>query len=81
MAVVCATGDTQAGVAVGDLYPSLGAAYPDLVFSTYEPGDVAGADVVFFALPHGASQLIIPGLLDAGDRRQGRGPGCRLQVA
>ena len=65
MAVVCATGDTQAGVAVVDLYPSLGAAYPDLVFSTYEPDDVAGADVVFFALPHGASQRIIPGLLDA----------------
>ena len=66
MSVVCATGDTQAGVAVGDLYPSLGAAYPDLVFSSYQPDDVAGADVVFCALPHGQSQRILPGLLDAG---------------
>lgn len=66
MSVVVATGDTQAGVAVGDLYPHLRAAYPDLVFSTYGPDDVAGADVAFFALPHGASQQIIPGLLDAG---------------
>ena len=30
--VVLATGDTQAGVAVAELYPSLAAAYPDLVF-------------------------------------------------
>ncbi|MYI55789.1 MAG: N-acetyl-gamma-glutamyl-phosphate reductase, partial [Acidimicrobiia bacterium] len=66
MAVVSATGDTQAGVAVGDLYPSLGAAYPDLVFSGYQPEQLAGADVVFFALPHGASQRIVPDLLEAG---------------
>ena len=66
MAVVVATGDTQASVAVAGLYPHLGSAYPDLVFSTYEPADLAGADIVFFALPHGASQQIIPALLDAG---------------
>ena len=36
------------------------------MFSRYEPEDVAGADVVFFALPHGASQRIVPGLLEAG---------------
>ncbi len=66
MSVVVATGDTQAGVAVGDLYPHLHAAYPDLVFSPYEPDDAAGADIVFFALPHGASQRILPGLIDAG---------------
>ena len=66
MSVVVATGDTQAGVAVGDLYPHLAPAYPDLVFSGYAPEDAAGADVVFLALPHGASQRIVPALLDAG---------------
>jgi len=66
MAVVVATGDTQAGVAVGDLYPHLGPAYPGLVFSGFQPEDVAGADVVFFALPHGASQRIIPDVLEEG---------------
>lgn len=66
MSVVVATGDTQAGVAVGDLYPHLGPAYPGLVFSPYSIDDVARADVVFFGLPHGASQRIIPELLDAG---------------
>ena len=66
MAVVVATGDTQAGVAVGDLYPHLGPAYPELVFSGYELDEVAGAEVVFLALPHGASQRIVPPLLEAG---------------
>ncbi|MCY4630178.1 MAG: N-acetyl-gamma-glutamyl-phosphate reductase [bacterium] len=66
MAVAVATGDSQAGVAVGHLYPSLGPAYPDLIFSSYEPDEVAGADVVFLALPHGASQRIVPALLEAG---------------
>ena len=65
MSVVRATGDTQAGVAVGDLYPHLGAAYPDLVFSAYDAEAAAGADVVFLALPHGRSQRILPALLEA----------------
>ena len=36
--VVLATGDTQAGTAVADLYPSLAAAYPDLVLRAVRPG-------------------------------------------
>ena len=66
MSVVVATGDTQAGVAVGDLYPHLGPAYPELIFSSYDVDAVAGADVVFLALPHGASQRIVPRLVAAG---------------
>lgn len=61
--VVLATGDTQAGIAVGDLYPSLAAAYPDLVFAHYDPAGCAGLDLVFLGLPHGASQAIIPDLM------------------
>ena len=34
-----ATGDTQAGTRAADLYPSLAAAYPDLVFTAYDPAD------------------------------------------
>ena len=66
MSVVVATGDTQAGVAVGDLYPHLGPAYPELIFSSYDVDAVAGAEVVFLALPHGASQRIVPRLVAAG---------------
>ena len=66
MEVVVATGDSQAGTAVADLYPSLAVAYPDLVFSSYTDGlaDDAGLDLVFCGLPHGTSQEIVPDLLD-----------------
>jgi N-acetyl-gamma-glutamyl-phosphate reductase len=58
-----ATGDTQAGTAVASLYPSLAAAYPDLVFESFEPATAAGLDLVFLGLPHGASQAIVPQLV------------------
>src|SRR4051794_32054614 len=62
LTIEMATGETQAGTAVADLYPSLAAAYPDLVFSTYSPESVKGLDLVFCGLPHGKSQEIVPDL-------------------
>lgn len=59
-----ATGDTQAGTRAADLYPSLGAAYPDLVYSRYDLAAVDGLDLVFLGLPHGASQAIVPELVE-----------------
>lgn len=61
--VELATGDSQAGTAVADLYPSLAAAYPGLTFAPYDPARIEGLDLVFMGLPHGASQAIVPGLL------------------
>jgi len=61
--VAVATGDTQAGTRVAELYPSLAAAYPDLVFSPYDATAAAGLDLVFLGLPHGASQAIVPELV------------------
>jgi len=58
--VELATGDTQAGTAVADLYPSLAAAYGDLAFTPYEASALDGLDLVFCGLPHGASQAIVP---------------------
>ena len=60
--VVWATGDSQAGTAVADLYPSLAAGYGGLVFDAYEPAMADGLDLVFLCLPHGASQEIVPDL-------------------
>lgn len=57
-----ATADTQAGTAVGDLYPSLAGAYPDLVFSTFDPADFDGLSLVFTGLPHAASQAVVSDL-------------------
>jgi N-acetyl-gamma-glutamyl-phosphate reductase len=60
MDVVLATGDTQAGTAVAELYPSLRPVYGDLVFEAYAPDVVDDLDLVFCGLPHGASQAIVP---------------------
>jgi N-acetyl-gamma-glutamyl-phosphate reductase len=62
LSVQFATGDTQAGSAVADLYPSLAAHYRHLRFAAYDPAAVDGLDVVFLALPHGASQALVPDL-------------------
>ena len=62
--VVVATGESQAGTAVADLYPSLAAHYPDLSYAPVAPAPVDGSDVVFLGLPHGASQALVPDLLN-----------------
>ena len=77
--VVWATGDTQAGTLVGALYPSLAAAYPGLAFETFDPAGVHHVDLVFLALPHGASQRLMPGLLDAGVKVVDLGADFRLR--
>jgi len=63
-----ATADSQAGVLVADLYPGLSAAYPGLTYSAWPPSDpvatLADVDAVVVALPHGASQAVVGGLLD-----------------
>jgi len=63
--VAFATGDSQADVPVATLYPSLAAAYGERVFDRWDLGGVDGLDLVFLALPHGASQALVPTL---GDR-------------
>ncbi len=62
--VVMATADSQSGGRVEDLYPSLAAGYPDLVLVDADPAAADGLDVVFLALPHGASQELVPDLLE-----------------
>jgi N-acetyl-gamma-glutamyl-phosphate reductase len=62
--VVVATGDTQAGRPVAELYPGLAAAYPDLAFEPYTADVVDGLDAVFLGLPHGASQAVAADLID-----------------
>jgi N-acetyl-gamma-glutamyl-phosphate reductase len=62
--VVLATADSQAGTRAADLYPSLAAAYPDLVFAEPDPAlaEAHHLDLAFLALPHGASQHLVPDL-------------------
>ena len=63
--IAWATGDSQAGTAVADLYPSLAAAYPGMEFASYRPSLVETVDAVILALPHGASQALVPSLVDS----------------
>ncbi len=67
--VVSATGDSQAGTPIAELYPSLAAAYRDRRFDAVDIDAAAAADVVFLGLPHGASQSIVPQLRAAGAKR------------
>jgi N-acetyl-gamma-glutamyl-phosphate reductase len=61
--VVVATGDSMAGRRAADVYPSLEGAYPELVFSPFDPSVVVGLDLVFLGLPHDASMDLAPELV------------------
>ena len=56
--VTAATGDSMAGSAITTLYPSLAGVYDDVEYARYTPEAIAGCDLVFCALPHGASQAV-----------------------
>jgi N-acetyl-gamma-glutamyl-phosphate reductase len=52
------TADSNAGLSVGELFPSLAPAYGGLQLAELDANDLAGLDVVFLALPHGESQRV-----------------------
>jgi len=56
--VVAVTASSNEGAAVADLYPALAGAYPGLCFGPTQAAQADGADLVFCALPHGASQKL-----------------------
>jgi N-acetyl-gamma-glutamyl-phosphate reductase len=61
--VVHVTADSNAGASVASLYPSLAPVYGSLTYDTLEPAALDGLDVAFVALPHGASQQLVPDLV------------------
>ncbi len=60
--LVVATGDSKAGTAIADLYPSLAGHYKDQKFQAFEPEDFDGLDLAFIGLPHGLSMDVVPRL-------------------
>ena len=62
--VAHAGADSNAGNLVADVAPGLAAAYGDLRFGTIDAASVDGLDLVFCALPHGASGGLVGDLLD-----------------
>jgi N-acetyl-gamma-glutamyl-phosphate reductase len=60
--VALVTADSHAGARLAGVYPSLAAAYPDLILAEADPARAEGLDLVFLALPHGLSQDLVPEL-------------------
>jgi N-acetyl-gamma-glutamyl-phosphate reductase len=60
--VVVAGADRHAGSDVADVHPHLGL-YRGLSLTAPEPSALDGLDVVFLALPHGASGVLVPDLV------------------
>lgn len=61
--VVMATGDAHVGATVADVYPSLAARYPDLVYRPLGVDEFDSIDVAFLGLPHEASLALVPRLV------------------
>ncbi len=76
-----ATGDSQAGKRLADLYPSLALAYGDRRFEAYSPESMDGLDLVFCALPHGVSMDVVPDLMGKVGRVVDLGSDFRLDDA
>jgi N-acetyl-gamma-glutamyl-phosphate reductase len=57
-----AAGETAAGKPVAAHHPGLAAVVGDLRFTTYDPAAADGLDLVFLALPHGASAPLMADL-------------------
>ena len=79
--VVHVTAESNAGAAVAELYPSLAAAYPMLTYAPMDPAAVDGLDLVFLAMPHGASQDFAPQVIDRVGHIVDLGADFRLSAA
>lgn len=79
--VAFATGASQAGTPVAELYPSLAAAYGGVSFVPYEPDLADDVELVFCGLPHGSSMGLMAELLPRASRVVDLGADFRLPDA
>jgi N-acetyl-gamma-glutamyl-phosphate reductase len=70
---------SNAGKRIADHVPALAAAYPSMVFDETNQVLTSDVDVVFFALPHGQSQRLVPQLLERHVRVVDLGADFRLK--
>src|SRR3954468_20323908 len=81
IAPVALFGDSQAGQRLGDVHPHLAPAFPALLVERYGAEALAGADIVFAALPHGHSQRVAGEILASGAKLVDLGADFRLDSA
>jgi N-acetyl-gamma-glutamyl-phosphate reductase len=80
VAVTRVGGASSAGSRLGEIHPHLrGIPAAELMLEAAE--EIAGVDLAFFALPHGRSAELAPGLLDAGTRVIDLAGDFRLQAS
>ena len=79
--VAVAQADSTAGMRVADAYPALDGAYGELSYSPFDPGALAGCDVIFVALPAGKSLTAVPELVKHGSLVVDLGADYRLKDA
>jgi N-acetyl-gamma-glutamyl-phosphate reductase len=79
--VATVTAETRAGEWLGDVVPGLAVAYPDTRLGALGDLDPDGCEVVFCCLPHGASQKVVPELVDRVDHVVDLGADFRLPPA
>ena len=72
-------GDSRVGEAIAHVHPHLALAYPDQRFAAYDEAMLDGVDLVFAALPHGASQAVAPAIARRGVRFVDLGADFRLR--
>ncbi len=58
------TAESNAGKRVAELFPGLAPVYGDTVLAPLDAADLRGFDLVFMMLPHGASQALMPNIID-----------------
>lgn len=64
--VAAVAGHSSAGRTVSDVHPSLAGAFGELPIEPLVAEEAAGCDLVFFCLPHGESQRLVPDVLNTG---------------
>lgn len=79
--VVLVTGESRVGEPLARAVPSLAALYGDLVVQGADAALAGEFDVVFLALPHGASQRYVPALLERASVVVDLGADFRLRDA
>ena len=57
---------SNAGQPVSAVHPHLALAYPDTIFSAWDPALLSGCDLILAALPHGETQRLADELLKPG---------------
>jgi len=79
--VKTAVASTHAGTAISDVYAHLSPEYPEMLFEDKDVAPLGECEVIFTALPHGASQKVIPELLETAKLIVDLGADFRLKNA